>query len=483
MFFITILNKKNKLIIFILSLFLILILSFIFYFIYLNQNEISEGFLEQPKTFNPILARNDPEKAISEILFRSLIKLDGKGNLVYDLAKNIYFNSTTKEYLINIENSFWSDGNPITSDDIIFTFKIIKLDPENPLYSIFKDIDIEKLDSNTIKIKIKEDGDWKEKNFIYQYFTFKIIPQHIWSKINYQNWLLSKENFEPITSGFYKIKKVSKNIDGSFNYIIFEKSKNIPGFKKIKFVFFQNENEIKDAFLTKKINFFLTENPFFDDSIKFKYKIKIPRYFALWIENEKIRNYFKSIDFSFLKKDFGNVQFPLNIEFPQNIKFSLNLEKDQKIEKAPTSTIKIFFPDNKIIEKILLKIKENLKDQIKIELVKLDNKTFQEKILNDPEFLKNNVVLFGEKYYILPYFPFLSYKLPEKDFKNFIKLNEKIKREGKIDEDFLKELKKLPIVFLFSIDSIYLSKKNLKLNEIYLNDESQRYNILPYIKN
>jgi len=475
--------EKNQIIISFIFLFIIFSsLIFLFYRIYLLENSISEALLEQPKTFNPILARNDSEKIISAILFRSLIKPNGKGDFVYDLAKNITFNSSTKEYLIDIKKEFWSDGNPITSDDFVFTFKIIKLDSENPAWPIFKNLEIEKLDSNTFKIKIKEEGDWEEKNFIYQYLTFKVIPHHIWSKINYQNWILSKENFEPVTNGFFRIKKISKNKDGSFRYIVFEKIKNIEGIKRIKLVFVTNEEEVRKKFLLKKINIFLTENPSLYDFVKFKYKIKIPRYFALWIEDKKIKNYFKDLDLSFLKDKFENLDFYLNL----NSQIKLNEKKKTKEEKNKVDLqgkIKIFFPDNKIIEKILIEIKNNLKEKLKIELVKLDQKTFQEKILNNNDFLKENFVLFGEKYYIIPYFPFLNYKATERGWEGFVKINEKMKKSGKPEESFLKEVENLPIVFLFNINQVYLSNKKLNLEELYLNDESERYLILPYLKN
>jgi len=123
----------------------------------------------------------------------------------------------------------WSDGIPITTDDIVYTFKVYS-DPkvESRFYGQFNNfytmddlqIDVEK----TFKIispTILEINFKKDSNPSMLDINLEIIPKHIWSKYKIDELPQAEANFKPITSGPFKLANwqreslISLTIDSS----------------------------------------------------------------------------------------------------------------------------------------------------------------------------------------------------------------------------------------------------------------------------
>lgn len=81
-----------------------------------------EGVTGQPETFLPTQATNQTDKTISRLVYRGLFKYDIFGNLIPDLAESWSTSEDGLIYTIQIvDDAQWSDGTPVTSDDIIYT--------------------------------------------------------------------------------------------------------------------------------------------------------------------------------------------------------------------------------------------------------------------------------------------------------------------------------------------------------------------------
>jgi peptide/nickel transport system substrate-binding protein len=124
---------------------------------------------------------------------------------------------------------FWSDGQPITVDDIVYTFDIYS-DPivESRFFGQFKNfytldgfhINIEKtfkvLSPTILEINFRKDGDPSLLDI-----NLEIIPKHIWTNYKKEEFPEAKTNFEPISSGPFKLRKwereasISLSIDSS----------------------------------------------------------------------------------------------------------------------------------------------------------------------------------------------------------------------------------------------------------------------------
>ena len=254
-----------------------------------------EGIIGQPRFLNPVLAQiNDADRDLTQIIFSSLLKHDGRGNLIPDLAKNyeIKENGLVYEFFLK-ENIKWHDGETLTADDIVFTINTIQ-NPEykSPLRINWNGVKVEKIDDYAVRFKL---------NNIYAPFlhnmTVGILPKHLWAGISAQNFHLAQYNHEPVGSGPYKFKELKQNKSGVIQSIELEKNKDFylkdPYIENLIFEFFQNEETAIQALNKKQVdglNFFSAAQ---QSKIQNKsaniYRINLPRYYAVFFNQTKTK--------------------------------------------------------------------------------------------------------------------------------------------------------------------------------------------------
>lgn len=167
---------------------------------YENGGTYTEATLGEVKTLNPLFANSNSEKTISKLLFSSLSQNDYSGHSGYGLAKSIKTTDNGKTWVVKLrDNLKWSDGEPLTNDDVIFTANLIKNPLLNSNYS-----------SNLSGVSVKENDD-KTITFGLStsnvYFAaaldFPILPKHILEGVSPE--LILEHNFssKPIGSGPY----------------------------------------------------------------------------------------------------------------------------------------------------------------------------------------------------------------------------------------------------------------------------------------
>lgn len=297
--FFKILSKKEKILFSL--LFFLTFWSFTFLLInfYFANTEIKpapggifvEGVIGFPQYINPIYAPlNDVDHDLTELLFLGLMKYDEKGEIVPDLA-DCQIQEKGKIYDCNLkENIFWSDGQKLTTDDVIFTIKIIQ-DPEynSPLRANWLGVEIERISDSTLRFKLKN----PYPPFL-EYLTLKILPKHIWEKISAQNFRFSEQNLNPVGSGPYEFKELKKNGLGKPISLTLVSNPNYygkkPNLSQITFNFFEKEEDLIWAFQTKEIQGFSVFDPRNYKSLKeycCAFSFFMPRYFAVFFNPEK----------------------------------------------------------------------------------------------------------------------------------------------------------------------------------------------------
>lgn len=84
-----------------------------------------------PKTFNPALADSVPN--IFPFTFEGLIQEDGAGNLIPGLAESWKISEDKLKVTFTLRQGLkWSDGQPLTVDDVLFTFNQVYFNPDIP---------------------------------------------------------------------------------------------------------------------------------------------------------------------------------------------------------------------------------------------------------------------------------------------------------------------------------------------------------------
>jgi peptide/nickel transport system substrate-binding protein len=113
----------------------------------------TEGVVGGIDNLNPIFAATPAERSAARLIFASLLTYDEQGDLVGELAQNWTFDDTGKIFTLNLRpQARWQDGAPVTADDVIFTFALIKnADTRSPLYASWRNIGVEKVDAHTVR--------------------------------------------------------------------------------------------------------------------------------------------------------------------------------------------------------------------------------------------------------------------------------------------------------------------------------------------
>lgn len=140
----------------------------------------TEGVFGKVDDMNPIFASTPAELSAARLLFGQLVRYDERGDIVGELAERWVAGADGKTYTIYLRaNARWSDGMPLTAQDVLFTFRIIKdANSRSPLYSSWRNISVEQLDKHVVKFVLPT---------AYAPFmdslTVGILPEHILGKL------------------------------------------------------------------------------------------------------------------------------------------------------------------------------------------------------------------------------------------------------------------------------------------------------------
>lgn len=90
---------------------------------------VSSTIGEGPKTFNPFNSKDSTSSTMSGLMFDGLVTTDAQtGQVIPKLAKSFTISPDGKIYTVNLRHGIkWSDGKPITADDVVFSWNEIIL--------------------------------------------------------------------------------------------------------------------------------------------------------------------------------------------------------------------------------------------------------------------------------------------------------------------------------------------------------------------
>lgn len=256
--------------------------------------EYIEGVVGQPIHVNPVISQsNNADEDLAQIIYSSLLKYDGEGNLKNDLAESYEISDDKTLYTFHLKkNIFWHDGEPLKADDVLFTVNLIT-DPSyrSPIRPNWQGVETNLIDEDTISFKIKNSYVGFLNNL-----TFGILPKHVWESVSPEKFSLTDLNLEPIGSGPYKYSSFQK--DSSGNIISYKLVANPnyfdgkPYLSKITFNFYPDDDAIIAAYNQKEIMGISSLTPQKISQIKlqqstFIHKFSVPRYFAVFFNQTK----------------------------------------------------------------------------------------------------------------------------------------------------------------------------------------------------
>ena len=300
--FLTLLTKKEKVVF---SIFVFLgISSLIFLCVnfYFENTKIVpakggvhiEGVIGSPRFINPIFAPySDIDRDLTKLVFSGLMKYGENNEIIPDLAERyeILEDGRVFEFYLR-ENLVWSDGQPLTADDVVFTIRTIQNPAINsPIRAKWLGVEVEKISDLKIRFELKNPSTIFLENTIVG-----IIPKHIWQDVPDKNFHLSIHNLkQPTGSGPYKIKDIIQDEQGRIESIELTINPNYhnktPYISQIIFRFFERKRELVQALRNNEITSFFVSAPIKKEIIPkrgfSKYQFLMPRYFAVFFNPEK----------------------------------------------------------------------------------------------------------------------------------------------------------------------------------------------------
>lgn len=210
--------------------------------------EYITSIIGDPKTFNPYNANDATSATLSETMYDGLVQTEPiTGNVVPKLAKSFEILPDNRTYIIHLRKGIkWSDGKPITADDVYFTFNtvifggfgdgstkdIMTIDGKLPK--------IEKIDNYTVKFTTP-----KQFAPFLRTLSASILPKHVFEKATKKGnaYFLTFQGIDTkpkdiVYSGAFKLSEYipSQRIIYTKNpnyYLINSKNEKLPYLDKI----------------------------------------------------------------------------------------------------------------------------------------------------------------------------------------------------------------------------------------------------------
>ncbi len=153
---------------------------------------VNTGFVDN---YNPYTTKD----LLHGVMFEPLIvfnNMTGKTN--YRLAESHSFSDDLKTLTVKLRKGLkWSDGSPLTAEDVAFSFLLTKEAPAFDQKGIWSGKNLKSIttpDATTVVFELDE----PDSTFAWNLERYHIVPKHIWSKVDD---LTTFSNPNPVGSG------------------------------------------------------------------------------------------------------------------------------------------------------------------------------------------------------------------------------------------------------------------------------------------
>jgi peptide/nickel transport system substrate-binding protein len=165
-----------------------------------------EALVGEIQRLNPILdVYNQVDRDIDRIIFSGLIRFDERGLPVPELADWTVTADATIYTVTIREGAVWHDGEPVSADDIIYTFSKFQDDdypgPED-LHELWKQVNIIRLDDRQVQFQLPEPF----APFL-DYLSVGLLPDHHLRGVSASGLVDHPFNLQPIGTGPFRFDR------------------------------------------------------------------------------------------------------------------------------------------------------------------------------------------------------------------------------------------------------------------------------------
>jgi len=182
-----------------------------------------EGMVGSPQYVNPLLCQyNDIDRDLCTLVFSGLLRLDERGQLQPDLASSWEVSPDGLVYTFRLRpNARWHDNRPVTSDDVIYTIKLLQ-DPNFPglqdVAALWRTVKAEEVNSLTVQLTLQE-----PYTPFLQYVTtgnFGVLPKHVLGEVKAADLPALPFNRKPIGSGPFQVEQFGSGETGQPQHVL-----------------------------------------------------------------------------------------------------------------------------------------------------------------------------------------------------------------------------------------------------------------------
>lgn len=172
-----------------------------------DQTTIITNTSDVVQAVNPLYISGDADSRVTELIWDRLMRIGPDGLPEPWAAESVEYEDNTTVLITLREGMTWHDGEPVTAEDVKFSFEAPNTG-EAPMYAPFTDRieNIEIVDDSTLRFSLSEP--WAAFE-VASLSKVNLIPQHIWEPI-LADLAESEDNAEdyqeemPIGSGPYR---------------------------------------------------------------------------------------------------------------------------------------------------------------------------------------------------------------------------------------------------------------------------------------
>ncbi|MBF6600750.1 MAG: peptide ABC transporter substrate-binding protein [Dehalococcoidia bacterium] len=172
-----------------------------------SGGQYTEGVTQAADRINPLFtAGNQTNADIASLVFSGLVRLGPDGTPEPDLASRWEITGNGQSYVFHLRQGVaWQDGEPFTSDDVVFTFRAIadanfKGDPA--LAQLMQGVVVTARDPLTVEFKLEQ----AYAPFL-AYLTVGILPRHLLDGMDANQLFNAPFNSKPVGTGPYAFKR------------------------------------------------------------------------------------------------------------------------------------------------------------------------------------------------------------------------------------------------------------------------------------
>lgn len=176
-----------------------------------------------PMATNPIIVGDRFGLTTVNMIYSPLARINANNEFQFELAQSMDISEDGLTMTVNLrEGVLWSDGEPFTADDVVFTYNI-RADRANGNYAGMwindEVIEVEAIDALTVEFRLPEVSAAVLNNLL---FEVNIMPEHIFA--DEPDFSVNDLQAHPVGTGPYRL--VTYNRD---QYLLFEANEHYFG--------------------------------------------------------------------------------------------------------------------------------------------------------------------------------------------------------------------------------------------------------------